>query len=569
MPVLRYILIFVLFIYCVAPASGQSELPGIKGKPAKHDTIDPQLEIDYEQVLRETFLPGYEEANSSSSLMELEANIDRILNDRYIKLSKCAIAVYSLDRRQYYYTKNNNKPMTPASATKLLTSFSAIHRLGKDHQVTTEVWAENLPGADSVLKGNIYLVGHGDCLLSLEDLDQLADMVREAGISKITGSIICDGRFFDGKSNRFKYSGDFDEVQAMPPITALGIEKNTVTVLVSSGSRAGLYVDVQLIPNSESFSRWITAKVRGYKGKSSIDHDLEFDYGLNSFGGPATVGDMHINAYAQTEDLAYAMIRSIRISSKMLENGKQHFTVSGYLTPRRRFSYRYHIKRPELAAGGAFKERLEAGGITVAGGLVDPLDPDTVEVNNKTYKIAEFSRPLMDLAYLMNQNSDNFIAEHMFKLNGSYNDSLDNWNGSRNVHREVMEELNIPYKGCALNDGSGLSRRNLLTAETLIRLLEEAYDSRFAAEYDSTLSKAGVNGTLEKRMKNSNAENNLRGKTGTLRNVSALTGYVTTADGEKLAYAFLFNGNYVSHYKKIEDQLGILLSDFFFIPKGK
>jgi D-alanyl-D-alanine carboxypeptidase len=505
---------------------------------------------------KETYFPLFSSKDSIRVLTNFTKEIESILNDKYIARSECGLAVYSLDTDRYYFAKDIDKPLTPASATKLVTSFTAMTRLGRDFRLRTSVYTDAKSIGDTVLRGNIYLVGRGDAMLGVNDIEYLADQIKNYGIRRIEGNVYADGSYFDGITDRKIYSGDRDRVVALPPITALGIERNIATVLVTSGHQAGEYVNVQLIPDSDVFSRWITAKVRGY-GKSYLQDERK------SFG--KLFGEKIIKRAGDQEYLAASMnMRSIRVSTKLVKSGKQHFTVRGYLYPNKTVSYRYHIIKPELAAAGALKNRLEADGIEVSGNT-EKRSLDKLEKGRYITLLAEFSRPLIDMVYELNKESDNFLAEHLFKIIGAeLGDSPRNSDDTRRVTARTLDSLDIPFAGCAVNDGSGLSRRNLLTARTLIELLKHSRRTDFAMIYDSTLSLAGIDGTLEKRMASTAAEANLHAKTGTLRNVSALVGFVQTLDGETLCFAFLFRGRYVSHYKDIEDRLGVLMSEFFY-----
>jgi D-alanyl-D-alanine carboxypeptidase len=102
-----------------------------------------------------------------------------------------------------------------------------------------------------------------------------------------------------------------------------------------------------------------------------------------------------------------------------------------------------------------------------------------------------------------------------------------------------------------------------------VKLLASASRLSFGRQLDSTLPVAGYDGTLRNRMIGTLAENNVHAKTGTHGNVSALSGYVTTLDGERLAFAFMFNGPSVGVYKTVENELGTLLAQFFYFNEEK
>ena len=116
----------------------------------------------------------------------------------------------------------------------------------------------------------------------------------------------------------------------------------------------------------------------------------------------------------------------------------------------------------------------------------------------------------------------------------------------------------------ALNDGSGLSRNDMVTAEATLQLLTYMRRHRYATAFRDALPIAGVDGTLRNRMKGTVAENNLRAKTGTLSSASSLSGFVTTAAGEELVFSIMVN-NYppgMSPPSVCIDPIAILLASF-------
>lgn len=518
-------------------------------------------DISPAQVYRETFLPEISGIDSFKIQQDFQERIDAILDSKYIRASEHSVAIYSLDRNEFLYQKNIDKLLTPASTTKLVTTFTALSLLGHESTINTEIATDAISIEDSVLNGNIYIIGKGDALFTINDLEYLAQEISKLGIKEINGNIYGDGSFFDGITSRWQYSGDDDEVQAMAPVTALSIEDNKATIVISSGSKAGRYVNVNVIPDSETFSRWVTAKVRSYKRKSSIDSQydsLGLLYGYNNY----------LNEFEKAGD-SYSLQRvaswsSIKVGSKInSKTNKQHFTVSGYLYPNKTVSYLHYILEPELTVAGAFKARLESGGIKI-NGEVGTKSMKRSTKNDDTFLLAVNKRNLIDIIYPTNKNSDNYYAENLFKLLGAYSLNANNAIGAKSTTKIKLAKYGIDTTKIILNDGSGLSRRNLLTTESLIQLLHAADNLEMKDKFKASLSIAGVDGTLRKRMKYTGAENNLIAKTGTLRNVSALAGYITTLDGEELCFAFLFRGNAVSAYKSAENELGKAMSEFFY-----
>lgn len=502
--------------------------------------------------------PVISSEDSAASIEAFRQEIDEILKENHLRKADAAIYIYSLTNGKVYFEKNISLPLTPASNTKLVTAFTAFYSLGKDFNIETTVYTDAQGFSDSTLFGNLYLYGRGDALLTISDIEQIADEIRNLGIKRIQGSIYADGSFFDNKKIRKEYSGDKDHVEKLPPLTSLCLEENTATVLVTSGTESGSPVNVQIIPPSEAFSVQNSAVV-----SASIFDSLQFEKeSLFRKNENLRAGDKPLQ-------IAYNSRRSIRVSTKMINDSIQKFYVSGRLPKNRSYSYRYHIQNPVLAAAGAFKQRLEAGGIEITGfSGVQKLS--SLEQNTKIYKLAEYERNLTEILQPMMKESNNFLAEICFKIIGANAGKLsDNAQGSKETIQKTMENLAVPFEGCIINDGSGLSRKNLLTAESIVFLLRAADILDFKEEFRSCMAIAGIDGTLEKRMEESPATGKLCGKTGTLRNASSLSGYVETIDGEQLVFSLLFNGNSVWYYKNAEDKIGNIMAQFFYFNQVK
>ncbi|PKL86872.1 MAG: D-alanyl-D-alanine carboxypeptidase/D-alanyl-D-alanine-endopeptidase [Ignavibacteriae bacterium HGW-Ignavibacteriae-1] len=481
-----------------------------------------QSDIDAAQIYRETFFTGFNELDSVYSLGLLVRDIERTIAQSKIGKTEYGIAIHSLNNDKPYFSYNLTKPLTPASVTKLFTSFAALNLFEADYKIPTKVFTDGYISIDSILKGNLYLVGFGDGTFSLRDLEQLSDNVKEMGVKVIHGNIYVDGSYFDGIYERLTYSGDKDVVVQLPPISAISLDRNVVQAIVSSGSKAGTPLRVQYMPSSEHFSTINSATVRGGKKRAS----------------------------------------KLRVITKAGQDGKQMFTISGNLAANRTSSFGHNLTFPEMAIAGAFKSRLEAGGIKITGSssATDAYHKDTSIIFTA---VTEFRRPIFDILNKVNKDSDNYLAETLFKIVGAQAD-LDDDNGksARLFYNQLFDKYEINCENCMLNDGSGLSRRNLVTPESIIRILQESYNSSFREEFRNSFSSAGNDGTLKKRLKSANGNSNITAKTGTLRNVSALAGYIDTVEGDTIAFAFIFNGPNVGIYKDLENKLAQLLADF-------
>lgn len=499
-------------------------------------------------VIEETFLPLISKSDSAHSIKILGRDIENIINKSGLGNTDYGIMVYSLSDNKVLYAKNETKPLTPASTTKIITSFITLNVL-KNYEIVTPIY-HNGKINKNTLNGDIIIYGKGDPLLTQNDFDSVAKVIKSRGIDLITGNVYVDNSYFDDETSRYKYSHDDDVVEEVGPITPLSIERNKALITLRATS-SGAYLDCDVYPNSETLKYLVYAKTTGYN---------QDDGKRNNYIEPLfrqKYGD------AYNKDLVFNEDNRLSIGSELTDDHTQIFMIRGTLRRGRTRAYRYYMKDPAVAAGGVLKSSLERAGVKVLG------DVEVCTLNQKYNKpkntLAYIKRDIFQVLDELNKNSDNYLAENLFKLIGAHNKKYeDNYSGARDLTFRILDSLDIPYEGVSLNDGSGLSRRNTLTPETLVKVLEYISKQKYADKFIASLPIAGEDGTLRNRMENTAAEEILIGKTGTLRHTSALAGITISLDSDKLAYAFMFNGNNVGKYKEVENELGELISQFFY-----
>ncbi len=493
--------------------------------------------------------------DSSKSLIFLKKQVLNVLKKCESQHTSFGIAIYSLDKNDYYLKYNFDSYFIPASLTKLFTTIGALNKFGPNFIVKTSIYASGQI-INGTLYGNLYIYGRGDALLSSNDIDFIAEKVKAFGIKQITGGVISDATFFDSQADRFIYSGDADVVQKTQLITSLSLEKNVVNVIITAGSIYGKYVSVQTIPNSEAIKLVVTAKVgreMGHYNPRQKKEMLEQNYGD------------HNTLLAQQRRPRYSNPPSrdkkkLSVSSSLNKEGIQEIVVTGNLPAGISRTYSFFIENPPLVVAGALKTRLINLGINVNG----PISGGQINFEN-VQLIAEFGRPLIDILAEMDKNSDNYLAETVFKMIGAYDKKMTS--NSKEAVRYIfslLDSLQIPCVECKMYDGSGLSRRNRFSPESIIHLLKFAKSNPKMAIIDSLLPISGFDGTLKSRMIGTRAEGKVFAKTGTHSNASGLAGFLRTLDNERLVFAFMFNGELVGTYKKIEDELCQILAEFFY-----
>jgi len=181
-------------------------------------------------------------------------------------------------------------------------------------------------------------------------------------------------------------------------------------------------------------------------------------------------------------------------------------------------------------------------------------------------KLAATRHPVSEIVFVMLKNSDNLSAENLLKyLSHAKSGQSGTAAEGAAVIKEYLRENGIPTDHLVIADGSGVSRYNLTSADTITRLLVAAYkDPTISPFFVNALPLAGRDGTLTRRMKGTAAEGKVKAKTGTMKGVSALAGYTVTADGEPLAFSMIMQ-NFVGSGQRIrslQDRIAVLLSTF-------
>jgi PBP4 family serine-type D-alanyl-D-alanine carboxypeptidase len=251
------------------------------------------------------------------------------------------------------------------------------------------------------------------------------------------------------------------------------------------------------------------------------------------------------------------MVR-LHISRKWRERSNT-ITVAGQIkVGARGRTEQLSVWKPELYAGTVFAERLKAYGVEVGGAVTaDSITPGMIEFQRAVHGIDT-------VLTFMNKVSDNLSAECMLKTTAAEKTGLP---GSAENGAYIV---NAMLAGCGVDtnrnsvvDGSGLSRYDLTSTATIVRLLARMYrDSLCFPLLYHALPIAGVDGTIGSRMRGTPAAGNLRAKTGSLGAVSALSGYVQTADGEMLAFSILMQSfpGATRPYRVVQDAIGTILA---------
>lgn len=449
---------------------------------------------------------------------QLQNTIDRLLKDSIFIPAHVGLKVLSLTRGDVLYEANAKKLFHPASNTKLFPTALALNTLGKDFVFTTRVYADSLRDS-STIKGNIYLRGSGDPDLTTADLREMVQRIQTRGVRRITGDLVGDIRYFDDVEWGSGWMWDDDPSSDAMHLSPLSVNKNCIVVSVTPNSTAGKPVWVTTLPQTA----YVTVQNEGVTGIDTSRTTLE------------------CTRPVRPESNTIIIHGSIPRTASVLRK-------------------KINVWHPEMYTLTLFKEELEHAGIVLHGTL--RLD----SIPARSLCLTECSRKLDTVLVAMNNSSDNLAAENILKTISAEKRK------ERGSTAGGLQELNIWLNAAGIDtacqslvDGSGLSFYNLVSPETLIRLLDVMYQNKDLGEaFRNTLPIAGESGNLRTRMVETHAEGKVFAKTGTLNGVSALTGYAVTANGEWLAFSMImehFLGS-ARPYRAIQDSLASVLCTF-------
>lgn len=443
----------------------------------------------------------------ASPAAALRAELDAIFADPVFQNAHWGVIVQSVETGEILYRHNAEKLFMPASNMKLVTAAVALARLGPEHRFQTQVAARGKILHDGTLDSDLVVVGGGDPAISarffggdpLAVFRMWADSLRARGVARIRGNIIADHDLFDDVHLGPGWAWDALHEDYAAEIGALLYNEGVVRFKITPGDSVGAPARVEMQP----FTRYLRVR-----------NDI------------VTVAD--------STGLA------VRVERRPFANDAR---LSGAVWIRRDSVIAdVAAHDPTMFFVTVLTETLRVAGIGVVGGTLDAdslpgeraRDLLTTLFVHSSPTLAEIAKPFLKI-------SQNQIGEMLLRALGAIETDTGSVETGRRVVEGTLNRWGIAPQHYLIADGSGLSRYNYLSPEMLVRLLRVmARRPEFAAYYDA-LPIAGVDGTLEFRMRGTRAAGNARAKTGFISNARALSGYVTTLDGELLAFSMLAN----------------------------
>ena len=515
------------------PAASRKPAPQAAPTPSAAQTPTPAASPTPTPAARPTPAPA-------QTLEELRARIGEVLARPEFAASRLALKVASLDTGRVVFEQDAGRWMQPASNMKLYTVAAALDRLTPDFRFVTSVYAPARPDASGTVRGDLTVYGRGDPSYAVRfnpegdtsytrAVDELAGLVAAEGVRRVEGDLVGDESYFAGPP--LSPGWEWDDLQWWygAEVSALSVNDNSVDLSVKPGASVGGPARITL--------------------------------------GPATPLVTVVDRTTTTER---GTPRRLSVTRPL---GQNTIEVRGSLpVDDRGYTASVAISRPALMFVTMLRAALERRGVVVTGQTrtVDAqgrADGRPLEVSSLVEVAARKSPPLSVIAAQILKPSQNLYAELLLRALGKASSSdprLSSEDAGARAVGQFLQQAGIDPSGLVMLDGSGLSRANLVTADTTLKLLTHMSRHRFGVAFREALPVAGLDGTLRNRMKGTPAHNNVRAKTGTLGTATTLSGYLFTAAGERLVFSLMINNppRDADPRSGFTDALAVLLASF-------
>jgi D-alanyl-D-alanine carboxypeptidase/D-alanyl-D-alanine-endopeptidase (penicillin-binding protein 4) len=443
----------------------------------------------------------------------LEQTVNRVARSYPARTAQLGVVIEEAASGRRLILRQADREFAPASNFKLLDAAAALSYLGANFRFTTSLLARGSV-SEGVLNGDLILVGGGDPVLTRDDLRAASVMVKEAGIAKIAGTVLVDGSLFDGQRYGSGWAWDDMPYYYQPPIEALAVDEGTVGVNVTPGDRVGAPVTASLERDPGSMSVVSIALTSQNEKTDDVD----------CFRSP----------------------------------GSKTITIVGHVPlGKRTTSFRCAVEDTNDDAAAAFMQMLADAGITVGAAPVGerpmnigldmsdsgPLPPALPVRYPGASVLWEHNSPtLTEILRRMLPPSDNFIADHLFKMlpvaalgqRGSFD-------GGASVERQFLRSLGLDPRSLDNGDGSGLSQGDRITPLDLAEILRWETRSGSGAALVNALARAGINGTVRHHLKGSDAIGRVLAKDGYIWHVSTFSGYALSKHHGLIVFSIMFN----------------------------
>ncbi len=452
-------------------------------------------------------------AASKKATARFALRVEALLGTTPTNKGEWGLLIVDAESGETLYEQNADKYFVPASNMKLFTTALALAKLGQDYRYHTTLETRGTLSSEGVLSGDLTLVGRGDPNLSnrkfpyelKEEFDgqpekalvELADAVVAKGVKEITGDVIGDDSYFPRE--RYPNGWEIDDMvwEYGAAISAIVVDDNTVALTLTPGEQAGNPVQAAVNPATPDF----TVENNVLTSAAEVKPDLTL---TREPGANVVVVKGSLPAKSAPRKLVLA------------------------------------IEEPAQHAATLLKRLLQERGIKV-GGVARGHHENGEAAGDPVILAEHVSVPLGDEVKLINKISQNLHAEMLLRTAARQSGVWATPDELMKVPSDFYAVAGIAPGDVIQSDASGLSRHDLVTPRAIVTLLGFAQKQSWFAPYSASLPVAGVDGTLEDRMKNTLAAGRIHAKTGSVEHVRTLSGFAETPGGRRLIFSFLSN----------------------------
>lgn len=459
-------------------------------------------------------LTGIESKVNQQPSTELPVAVSNVLRKIGIPANNVSIYVQALAQQPALLntpilSHQASAALNPASTMKLLTSYASLSLLGPAYRWKTEVYTDGSL-QNGVLNGNVYLKAYGDPDFLTADFWRLLNSLRQLGVKEIKGDLIIDNSYFASESQA---AGNFDGDEARAynaTPSALAINLKASSFRFDSDAS---HVSVTQEPNLAEIKIKNMLKV-GKADCGNWRNTLSYD--VKSVGGTATA--TFAGTYAPNCAEKYLELVAI---------DENNYTLALF-------------RKLWLELGGGFNGKLRTGSV--------PEDA--------TKLLQQDSKTLAQILPDMNKWSNNLMARQMLLTIAAEKMAVPakESDGALAV-KQWLTSLGLNFDELVIENGSGLSRVERISAEHMGQMLVNAYYSPVMPELMGSLPIVAVDGTMLKRMKDSEIKGRAHLKTGTINGVFTLAGYVLGQKGKRYVVVFMANHAKATLTKPAQDAL--------------
>lgn len=450
------------------------------------------------------------QAYSQTNTLKLEREIEKLKADESLKHAVWGICVMPVKKDTVIAEYNSAVSLIPASTLKIVTTGAALSLLGSDFRFETKLQYDGtFDTLTGTIKGNLYITGGGDPTLesayfkdkndSLSTTDKWANYLQYKGIRKIEGAVIGDASIFE--DNLLPAQWTWADMGNYYGAGACGLTygDNKYTVYLKSTAKGTATTILKIQPAIKGLQLINTVTSGG-------NDDNAFIYGA-----------------------PYTYYRKIQGTIPPYKN---NYDIAGA------------IPDPALYCAQMLDSSLRAIGVVIS------QKPTTVRAlaememyyaQPRQTLFTNYSPNLSDIVYWTNLKSNNLYAEHLLKYLGYKQNGIGTTTEGTETVTAFWQRKGVNVSGFFMNDGSGLSRSNVITTKTEAQILRVMAKEKTYKDFYASLPVAGKSGSLGSLCEGTVAENNLRAKSGYITRARGYTGYVKNKKGETLCFSLLAN----------------------------